>query len=88
MDRGEDKERVVEEAMRQAMSHEKDQNTIWTDGSRLCEGKGVGIAWYEEVREGEEEGKIDVGRRAVYGIGGTGKTGGTRCGRRGAEHMH
>ena len=83
----EEKERLIEEAMRQATSQGEDQDMIWTDGSRLGNGRvGVGVAWYEEVKE---EGKIDVDRRAVYGVGGIGGQAGQSKleGRGGSTHI-
>lgn len=84
----EEKERLIEEAMRQATSQGEDQDMIWTDESRLGNGRvGVGVAWYEVVKE--EEGKIDVDRRAVYGLGGIGGTGRTiETGRKRREHTY
>ena len=45
-----------------------DINTIWTDGSRLENGKvGAGMAWFEEGDE--TKGKIDVARRDIRTAG-------------------
>ena len=44
-----DRKMVAEAAREDAMAMERDTDTIWTDGSRLEDGKvGVGVAWFEE----------------------------------------
>lgn len=59
---GEEKEKGIETSIRQAMEKERDPYTIWTDGSRLDDGRvGAGVAWYEEVAEVRE--RVFIGRR-------------------------
>ena len=58
----EEKEKNVRQAMEEANKTSKDTDTIWTDGSRLEEGKvGAGIAWFD--KGDDKKGKIEVTRR-------------------------
>ena len=63
----EDRRAAAGDAEEEARAMEKDDNTIWTDGSRLEDGRvGAGVAWYEKERErgeGTGEGKIIIKRR-------------------------
>ena len=45
----EERREAIEAAVAEANDMEKDANTIWTDGSRLEDGRvGVGMAWLED----------------------------------------
>ena len=59
----EEREEMARQAMTEAEAMRNDVDTIWTDGSRLEDGRvGVGMAWYEKGDE-EEGGKVEVMRR-------------------------
>ena len=61
----EDKGVVSGDAEREARAMGEDTNTIWTDGSRLEDGRvGAGVAWYEG--EGEDSGMQLVTARRDY----------------------
>lgn len=67
---GEEKEERAMAAMEEARGQEKDSDTIWTDGSRLADGRaGGGIAWYEGVAIGDGEGIVTTDRRGVVRVG-------------------
>ena len=58
-----DRRPVAAAAEEEARAMEEDTDTIWTDGSRLEDGRvGVGIAWIESRRE-ESKGQILTTRR-------------------------
>ena len=63
-DRGnEEKEEVARQAMIEANAMKENVDTVWTDGSRLENGRvGVGMAWYEKGDE-EGTGSIMIRRR-------------------------
>ena len=59
----EEKEELARQAMTEANIRNRDLNTIWTDGSRLEDGRvGAGMAWYEKG-DRDEEGNIEIRRR-------------------------
>ena len=59
----EDRRRVARDAEEEARSMEGDIDTIWTDGSRLDDGRvGAGVAWFEDHRKDTGE-KIVTTRR-------------------------
>ena len=59
---------MIEAAIERARGQEQDQDTVWTDSSRLDSGGvGLGIAWYEEVPEEGPPGSVSVSRRGTYG---------------------
>ena len=66
--RSEDKEEGTKHAVDEARKMSGDMDTIWTDGSRLENGRvGAGIAWFEK---GEETtGRIEVARRDIRTAG-------------------
>ena len=61
----EDRKIATRDAEEEATTMEGDVNTIWTDGSRLEDGKvGAGVAWYEE--EGKNSGRQLISKRRDY----------------------
>ena len=66
---GEDKEEGTRHAVDEARKMSGDMDTIWTDGSRLENGRvGAGIAWFEKGEEdrgcekGHQDGRAKAGR--------------------------
>lgn len=64
----EDRDSMTKAAILGARRQERDPGTVWTDDSRMeSGGVGVGMAWYEEVADGEPP--VSVSRRGVVKAG-------------------
>ena len=74
-----DKGESIRAAIEGAREYERDHDTIWIDGSKLDSGGvGVGIAWYEKVKEEGLQGLVQIDRKGELGKGvrrGKGKLG-------------
>ena len=67
----EDRKIAVRDAEEEARTMVGDANTIWTDGSRLEDGRvGIGVAWYEHKKEGEVSEERLITKRRNYRTGG------------------
>ena len=65
-----DKGESTRAAIEGAREYKRDHDTIWTDGSKLDSGGvGVGIAWYEEVKEEGLQGLVQIDRKGELGKG-------------------
>ena len=58
-----DRRTASRDAEKEARAMGEDTNTIWTDGSRLDDGRvGAGVAWYENQEEGSERRQVTTRR--------------------------
>lgn len=66
----EEKDEMIRTAIEKAAKKELDQDTIWTDGSGLDDGRvGVSMAWCEEAPESERRGSVVISRRGFCTAG-------------------